>query len=234
MNVQYERKTQESDDVWTFYFLTDKPVRYVAGQFTELTIPHDKPDSRGIKRWFTLSSSPSDQYLSITTRIINDNGSSFKKALSVLEPGANLKMDEPMGDFVLPKDIRTPLVFVAGGIGVTPFHSIFTWIAASGEQRPIHFLYAVNREDQIIFQNTFAHADQHVSIVVSEPSREWGGLHGPIDADMIVEIGNPTPKTLIYLSGPEAMTETLVKELKKGGIANENIVTDYFPGYTQL
>jgi ferredoxin-NADP reductase len=234
MNVTFERRAQEATDIWTYYFTTDKPVRYVAGQFTELTLPHDEPDDRGIRRWFTLSSSPSDQFLSITTRNIGDKGSSFKRTMAALEPGTIVRMEAPMGDFVLPKDVRVPLVFVAGGIGITPFHSILTWIAASGEKRPIHFLYAVSAEDQIIFQNTFTNAKQHVSIVVNNPSREWGGLRGPIDADMVVEIAQPTPKTLIYLSGPEGLTEALASQLKKGGISHQNIVTDFFPGYSAI
>jgi ferredoxin-NADP reductase len=234
MKVHFEKRIQESAQIWTYYFITESPMRYTAGQFTELTIQHDSPDSRGIKRWFTLSSSPSDQFLSITTRNIGMQGSSFKRALETLRPGTEVKMESPMGDFVLPKDINTPLLFVAGGVGVTPFHSMLTWIAASGQKRPIHFLYAVEKEDEIIFQNTFSSAHQHVSIVVSTPSRAWGGLRGPIDADMIVEIGQPSPQTLIYLSGPESMTENLAQQLRRGGIAASNIVTDDFLGYESI
>jgi len=87
----------------TFYFRPEQPLSYTAGQFTELTIPHKRPDERGLKRWFTLSSSPTSELLSITTKFNNDKSSSFKKALFGLKPGAELTMAEPMGDFVLPK-----------------------------------------------------------------------------------------------------------------------------------
>src|SRR5690606_36942002 len=96
----------------TLWFRPKRPVRYIAGQFTELYLPHDDADERGIRRWFTISSPPTEELIGITTRF-TDDGSSYKRRLRALEPGAVLKMADPMGDFVLPKDPSIPLVFVA-------------------------------------------------------------------------------------------------------------------------
>src|ERR1700722_16878985 len=146
MQVFFDHSAPEADNIKTFYFRPEKPVHYTAGQFIELTIPHKNPDKRGIKHWFTLSSPPTDELLSITTKFAGDQSSSFKKALFKLKPGTELRMADPMGDFVLPKLIQTPLIFVAGGIGITPFHSMLSWLAATGEVRPIKLLYAVRVE----------------------------------------------------------------------------------------
>ena len=97
--------------------------------------------------------------MTITTKF-NNESSSFKKALKQLQPGDEILMSDPMGDFVLPMLIQTPLIFVAGGIGITPFHSILSWLTATKENRPIKLLYAVNTEDEIIFQETFDNQDE--------------------------------------------------------------------------
>jgi glycine betaine catabolism B len=231
MNVTLEKISPESEHINTFYFRPEKPLHYTAGQFIELTVPHENPDERGTKHWFTLSSSPTDELLSITTRFSRPS-STFKQALMALEPGAVLHMSDAMGDFVLPKLIQTPLIFVAGGIGITPFHSMLSWLADTGEKRPIKLLYAVSREDDILFQDTFDKAGVHATIVVSEPSDAWGGERGRLHAEMILGLEKPSEDTLIYLSGPEPMVEQLAKDLKSQGINKQQLVLDMFPNYT--
>src|SRR4051812_34213512 len=130
MKAIFDHSQPEAANITTFFFRPEKPVQYTAGQFTELYLPHNNPDKRGIKRWFTISSSPSEELLSITTKFTPEKGSSFKETLRKLVPGTEVHLEEPMGDFVLPKLIQTPLIFVAGGIGITPFHSILEWLAA--------------------------------------------------------------------------------------------------------
>ncbi len=234
MRVVLDHSQAEAANIRTFYFRPEKPVYYTAGQFIELTIKHLRPDSRGIKHWFTLSSSPTDTLLSITTKFAGETSSTFKKTLFSLEPGTELLMSEPMGDFVLPKLIQTPLIFVAGGIGITPFHSMLEWLAATGERRPIKLLYGVNTEDEIIFQDTFERAGQHATIVVSNPSPAWGGQRGRLSADLILGLEKPSEDTLVYVSGPEPMVEALEKDLKKAGVSKQQLVLDFFPNYTGI
>jgi ferredoxin-NADP reductase len=232
MKAAFDHSDQLTDNIRTFWFKPERELRYTAGQYTELTLTHENPDDRGNKRWFTLSSAPGGELVSITTKYAGDDkSSSFKKALFALEPDTEVDMAEAMGDFVLPKLAQVPLVFVAGGIGLTPFHSIFESLIASGEQRNIKFLYAVNNENDIIFQDVFEKAGVHATIIVSNPSEEWGGLRGQLDADTILGLEKPTDDTLIYLSGPEQMVEALEEDLQKHGVAKRQIVGDFFPGY---
>jgi ferredoxin-NADP reductase len=234
MKVVFDHHQAEADNIWTFFFKPEHSLHYTAGQFIELTLPHVDPDKRGIKRWFTLSSSPTDEMLTITTKFAAQNSSSFKLALRTLVPGTEVTMSDAMGDFVLPKLAQTPLVFVAGGIGLTPFHSIFSWLAATGEKRPIRFLYAVTSEDEIICQDTFEKAGIHATIVVSKPTESWGGERGRLTAELILGLEILTPDTMIYISGPEPMVESLGDDLHKKGISRQHIVGDYFPNYTQI
>ncbi len=63
MKVHFDHTTKEAENISTFYFKPEKPVDYTSGQFTRLNLPHDNPDDRGAKRWFTLSSSPTEPLL---------------------------------------------------------------------------------------------------------------------------------------------------------------------------
>ena len=234
MRAIFDHRDEVTSDIFTYWFKPEQSYRYTAGQFTELTLDHPHPDDRGTKRWFTLSSAPGGDLISITTRFAAKDGSTFKKALRDMKPGHEVDMAEAMGDFVLPKLLQIPLIFVAGGIGVTPFHSIAAWLADNKEERSIRLLHAVRTEDDIIFQDTFAAGGFDETIIVSDPSPSWGGVRGRLDAEMILGLEKPSEDTLIYLSGPEPMLEALEKDLLKHGVAKRQLVTDFFPGYSQL
>lgn len=231
MKVTLHHTIDEAENIRTFFFKPEKPVHYTAGQFAEWRLEHTNPDDRGSRRWFTISSSPTDEYLAITTKYASKKGSSFKKALFGMQPGEEINMSDPMGDFVLPKLIQTPLVFVAGGIGITPFHSIFSWLAATKEARDIRLVYGVGNEDEIIFQETFDSAGLKPTIVVSDPTPAWGGERGRLNAELILGLEKPSEDTLVYVSGPEPMVEILEKDLKKAGIKKSQLVLDFFPNY---
>jgi ferredoxin-NADP reductase len=232
MKAVFDHSEAEADNIRTFYFKPERSVQYTAGQYTEFHLPHHNPDKRGTQRWFTLSSSPDDELLTITTKYAGgDKSSSFKKTLFKLKPGTEVDMAEPMGDFVLPKLIQTPLIFVAGGIGITPFHSILSWLSDTVEDRPIKLLYGVRNEDEIIFQETFDKIGIEPTIVVGEPSAAWGGERGRITAELILGIEKPSDDTLVYVSGPEPMVQGLAQDLHKAGLDKHQIVSDEFPNY---
>ena len=233
MKAVFQKAQEEAPDILSYYFKPEKPLSYIPGQFIELTLPHDTPDDRGIRRWFTLTSIESDGHLRITTKL-SEESSSFKKHIQTLQPGDLVDIAEPMGDFVLPRDTSIPLVFVAGGMGVTPFASMFRHLAKTNEQRTIRLLYAVRTEDDIIFQDAFEAANIHATIVVSQPSEAWGGERGHLNADHILKLAEPTSDSLIYLTGPEPMIEELQKDLLALHIPSGNIVTDFFHGYQPL
>lgn len=232
MQITFDHVDNNTPTVSTFYFVPERPVSYTAGQFIRLTLPHEPADDRGVKRWFTLSSSPTDELISITTKFAKKDGSSFKQTLQNLKAGDTATISDPMGDFVLPKLVQTPLVFVAAGIGITPFLSIFKWLKVTGEDRPIKLIQAVNNEDEIGFVDIFDKVNQHATVVVSQPSAAWGGERGHLSAELILGLGDPTADTLIYVSGPESLVETLVKDLRASGLEKHQIVADYFPGYS--
>lgn len=206
----------------------------MAGQFTEIRLKHDNPDDRGDRRWFTVSSSPTDDMMSITTKWAGDKASSFKKTLFSLPMGTEVQLAEPMGDFVLPKQTDRPLVFVAGGIGVTPMHSMIKWLVDTGETRDIHLLYAANKLEDVAFRDLFESAPITFEVILNEPPKGWKGKTGMLTADAVMDVPGVADTAMVYLSGPEPMIEKLFNDLKAKGVDKKRLITDYFPNYTVI
>src|SRR5690348_15835956 len=108
MRVSVDHTDLQAANIATLWFKPEKRVHYTAGQYIKLTLKHDNPYERAVNHWFTLSSAPGNELVSITTKHAGDElpptGSrSFKRTLFHQEPGAELDMTEPSGDFVLPK-----------------------------------------------------------------------------------------------------------------------------------
>ena len=219
-------------NILTFWFQPEKPCDFVAGQFTELYVPHDDADNRGEKRWFTISSSPTDELFSITTKFATDRSSTFKQTLRGLQPGVRLHFAEPMGDFVLPKDPAIPLLFVVGGMGVTPVHSMVKYLLDTGEQRAIRLLYSVHDQSEIAFRDVLEGYPLTFTPILSQPSADWPGATGKLTAARVLEAASN--QSTIYLSGPEYLVEELNKDLLKSGIPGYRLVTDFFHGYRDV
>lgn len=228
MQATFESLEQNSPDIVTFWFKPEHVLKYNAGQFIELTIQH-VADQRGQSRWFTLSSSPRGSLVSITTRLANVP-SSFKASLRNLTAGDIVDISQPMGDFVLPKDRSIPLLFAVAGIGITPVKSIQQCLSDTAETREIVVLYAVRREADVVFEDIINKAKATLKIMVSRPLDPTIKPTRLTAKEIITEartMNNP----IIYLSGPEELIETLVVDIRKRGVKDSRLVTDYFQGY---
>lgn len=234
MQVRFDHKTEIAPGIFSLFFEPLEKYQHQAGQFIELNLQHDNPDKRGIRRWFTLSSAPEDNFLSITTRYAGKNSSSFKRAFLNLKKDTVLSFSPPEGDFCLPDDARTKLIFVAGGIGITPVHSMVKHLLNQREQRDVRLLYGVNTLDDAIFMGVFDEYQADAELILSNPSKDWAGSVGFITAEQIVATTESTENFLVYLSGPEPMVEKLNDDLRSRGIPNKRIKTDFFPGYITI
>lgn len=228
MQLFFERSEQLTKDISTFWFRPDQKPDIIAGQFIELHISH-RADQLGERRWFTVSSSPTDDLLSITTRL-SAQPSSFKKMLLTLQAGDTITASQAMGDFVLPRDLTIPLLFVVFGIGITPIKSILSYLEASNEVRKIHVLYAARTENDFIFTDLIERFDPDVQYFVSNPLSVSTNKE-KLTVEDVVMGANLLENSLIFISGPEERVETLVEELRQSGIKPSRLVTDYFQGY---
>lgn len=226
MKIFFDHVDVEAPNIWTFYFRPEKTFNYVAGQYVELTLRHEGADNRGERRQFTLSSSPTDELLAVTNKFAPKDGSTYKRALANLKPGDELFVSKPRGSFALPEHPGTPVVFVAGGIGITPFRSMAAWVKATGEKRPIELFYGAKNEKEILFKEVFEDIVDKLTFVLSNPSASWKGERGYLAAERIMESNKIGPEGYVYLSGPEAMVTGIQEGLVARGVLPKQLVVD--------
>ncbi|MDZ7744872.1 MAG: FAD-dependent oxidoreductase [Candidatus Saccharibacteria bacterium] len=229
MQATLVKKEHLADDIQSFWFRPSQRIRYDAGQFIGLTLPQTDRLNND-QRWFTLSSSPSEELIAITTKI-HEKSSPYKQALVNLKPGDNVTISQPMGDFVLPKDSTIPLVFVAIGVGITPVRSILTWLKHTRERRTIQVVYAARKQSDLVFLDTLTSAASNLTLVLSQPHKKWSGYSGKLDATKLSELSDNRPNTVFFISGPEEITKDLTHNLQRNGVEKYRIVADHFPGY---
>lgn len=212
------------DNIWAFRFRPSQPLTWIPGQFIRVELDHDNPDDEGIKRFFTISSAPYEGIVQITTRVTD---TTFKQALASIPIGGNLPMiKEPDGDFVW-QDSDKPLVFVAGGIGITPFRSILKQRAHDNESLAATLIYS-GRDENLPFKDEFdAWAHEHPEFVVKYVIGER------VSAEKVAELQPNINESLVYISGPEPMVEQLGNQLKSAGLPEAQLQQDFFPHYSE-
>jgi len=224
MELKLINKENLAGNVWAFRFQPKRPVNWTAGQYIKVELPHDNPDDEGISRYFTVSSAPYEGVIQITTRVTD---STFKKALAALPEGGGLQLiKEPSGDFVW-EDSDKPMVFIAGGIGITPFYSILKQRHHDKQPLKVLLIYG-SRDDEVPFKEEFAQwqaADSGFKI-----SYQVGIRLAP---DVLKGITPELNESLVYLSGPEPMVEDLGDQLKAAGLSEAQLKQDFFPNYTE-
>lgn len=224
MTLTLIEKEHLVDNVWAFRFRPDGPFNWIAGQYVRVELPHDNPDAEGTQRTFTNSAAPYEGIMQITTRI---SQSTFKQALSRLERGGELQLvEDPAGDFVW-EDSELPIVFVAGGIGITPFHSMLKQRVHDGQPLRATLVYG-SRTPDVPFKDELqqwqsADPDLKIHYVVDRP----------LTAESLADIVPSLDQSLVYVSGPEPMVEALIRDLTAHGVPEAQIKRDAFPHYDQ-
>jgi ferredoxin-NADP reductase len=220
---------------WELSFRPQRPVRFRAGQYMELTIPHAKTDVRGLRRIFSIASAP------VETEVIRfglntaERSSSLKKALLALEPGEIVSGTAVGGDFLLPKELTRPLLFVAGGIGITPFMSHLEQINGSGENRDVVVLYSASSVDELAYSSRLKELRSPVLLLAPAAPKplpkNWTYLgRGPLTADLLATAIPDVMSRAAYVSGPPAFVHVVRALLRKAKA--HSVRTDFFAGYT--
>lgn len=234
MQITLDHIQKLTPDIWTFWFTPETYLRFDAGQYIKIKIPHKTPDYRGEWRWMTISTAPHQIPLGITTRFDVVNGSTYKVAMQQLQAGNSLYATDPIGDFVLPKSPAVPVVFVVAGIGSTPVYSMLQHAQHTGQTRDIQLIYAAHDSKHLIFDNFFRQFPAQsfrYSPILKQPHQDWQGLTGQLSAQRIWSLVEEPQNKLFYFSGPEALIMQLVYGLHQLGLQRNQVVLDYFPGY---
>lgn len=236
MKIKLVSKYKIASDIYTLKFEKPSDFSYQAGQYVQL-LPEFKQsmDERGAKRWFTLSSSPTEDYLSITTRHVSEHPSTFKDALFALKPGSLISIDEPEGDFILPNDERH-IVWIAGGIGITPFRSQLKYLIDTKQQKSIWLIYSVRSQADICFGQEFEQAktilkDFNLTITLTDQVSNDKSFQSGLVTDQMMSTSGEIANSHYFVSGPGPMVDDILARLKQLGASSELLHDDWFPGY---
>lgn len=219
-------------------FESRRPLRFAAGQYLELTVPHAKADARGTRREFSIVSAPSDAptvrvaYRVKTAAGAGTDESTYKKALAVADPGDEFTATGVWGDFLLPSNPGSPVLMVAAGIGITPFISQLREARARGVERDAVLVYVASEASELAFRDELEASGIEVIVFTRDQPRDlpprwlWGrGVR--LDADGLASIVPDLSSRHAYVSGPPRLIAELAPALEKA----RSLTTDAFAGY---
>ncbi len=222
-NLQLIKKDSLTPNTIQLSFLSQPPITFSPGQYLEWSLPHQNADIRGFRRYFTISSSPTEKEIQLTFKI-SPNSSSFKNSILELNVGDNVTASHLAGDFT-PHNKVDDMVFIAGGIGITPFRSIIKYFLDKNLKKNIYLLYASTNQSDFVYKSLFEQAKKQIGLkteyfVSSQNQR--------ITPETIKKI-EAYQKYTYFISGPDAMVQHYKKMLQSLGL--KSIKTDYFPGF---
>ena len=231
LNLKLKKRLPLTPTTDEFVFEIEKPFRYEPGQYMELMIAHARADFRGVRRRFSITSIPDTKQISFGIKFYEPS-SSFKRTLRTMGEGALIRATVVAGDFVLPRDTTRPLLFVAGGIGITPFISHLR--SLKKDSRDIVLVYAVSSEREIAYKDELVKSGVRVLIVSPEKPKNlpdhWNYIKGSrIEYDALNNYVVDVTTRWAYISGPTSFAQAGKKQLRKLGA--RGVKTDYFAGY---
>lgn len=224
-------------DIMAFQFEKPAGYQFTAGQFCFLNLPDmGFDDERGLRRHLSIASSPLENELLFATKM---SESAFKKTLRAMTAGTAITIEQPMGFLSLPESTTLPAIFLAGGIGITPFRSMIRYASGARTGYTITLFYSNRTPDEAAFLGELegiAEVYGNLRVLptmtrIQESAVRWPGFTGRIDASMIEEHCRDWRDSVYYLAGPPVMVDSMKETLKEMHISNERMHVEKFSGY---
>jgi ferredoxin-NADP reductase len=236
MRAQIKEKREVAKGTLLVTFdLLGREVDFEPGQYFFVTLPDvGHQDEKGLRRHISVVTSPNERgVLGLCTRL---RDTAFKRSLAELPVGAEVEVEEPKGEFVLPKETDQPYVFIAGGIGITVFRSMLRYIAEEELPHRVTLVYSNRDQDSAAFRDELSELERDkpnlrlVLTMTDDPA--WEGETRRIDAALLRDHLDGELESFTYLvAGPPAMVEAMEKTLTDAGVPYERIRPERFSGY---
>jgi ferredoxin-NADP reductase len=215
--------------------LLGEEMDFRPGQYFHVTLPslgHD--DEKGLRRHITVVTSPNEKgVLSFATRMRN---SAFKRTLRELPVGSEVEVDAPKGSFGLPEDPARPLVFVAGGIGITVFRSMLRYI--HGERLPyrVTLIYSNRDRESTAFLDELRELERALPdfrlVLTMTQDPGWDGETRKVNGEFVKDyLEDDLNQYTFLVAGPPAMAEGVQAALREAGVQDENVIVERYSGY---
>jgi len=226
-----------AEGTMAFYFQRPANWAFKAGQYLDMTLlDPQETDIEGNIRSFSVASAPHEETLMVATRM---RDTAFKRVLRTMPLGTAVKIEGPSGDLILHNDSTRSAVFMAGGIGITPFRSII--VQAEREKLPhrIDVFYSNRRPEDAAFlaelQRLETRNPRYKLIAnmteMRKSHRIWNGESGLINQEMLKRHLKDAVSPVYYIAGPPAMVKGLHELLNRIGIGDNDIRAEEFGGY---
>ena len=223
----------------TTAFRFEKPSNWTfkAGQFLDMTLLNpSETDTEGNTRSFSIASAPHEETLMVATRM---RDTAFKRVLGTMPLGSAVKLEGPSGDLTLLNDIERAAVFLAGGIGITPFRSIVFGAAKEKIPQQIFLFYSNRRPEDAPFLDELRALEKenpNYKLVASmtemaKSHRAWQGESGQIHQAMLSRYLKDAVSPIYYIAGPPEMVKGLHTMINEAGVDDDNIRAEEFAGY---
>ena len=231
------KREEIAEGTMAFHFVKPADFQFRAGQSMDLTLLNPpETDAEGNSRAFSIASAPFDNDLMVATRM---RDTAFKRVLRKASPGLQVKIDGPGGSFVLHRKSEKPAVFLAGGIGITPFLSIIRQAGHDKSPHQMYLFYSNRRPEDAAFLDLLSEAAKqnpnfHLIATMTEmddSQREWKGETGFINKDMLTKHLASPQGPIYYLAGPPAMVAAMRRMLIEAGVDEDDIRAEEFSGY---
>jgi predicted ferric reductase len=222
----------EAARVWTVTLepAEGRPSHFAPGQFQFLralgrTVANEEHP-------FSIASSPSPSgIIALTIKECGD----FTATIGRLKPGDLAAVHGPFGRF---SHVFHPpaddLVFIAGGVGITPLMSMLRHMRDTRDERPVLLVYANRSASDIVFRGELEsiQAGSFPALrtvhVLSQPPHAWDGATGRLDAKSLQHLCGSFSGKTFFICCPPGMTSSLIRGLRREGVGSERIHADYF------
>jgi ferredoxin-NADP reductase len=232
--IKDKREVARGTLLVTFDLLGEE-VEFTPGQYFFVTLPDvGYEDDKGLRRHITVVTSPNEKgVLGFATRM---RESAFKRSLGDLPVGAEVEVESPKGSFALPEDTSRPLVFVAGGIGITVFRSMLRYIREEGLPYRVMLLFSNRDRESAAFLDELQALEQEIPdfrlVLTMTQDRGWLGESRKMDARFFRDYLSEDLNGYTFLvAGPPAMVEGVQQALAEAGVAEENVRGERYSGY---
>ena len=235
--IRLKRRQIVAEGTMVFYLEKPEGFQFKAGQSIDLTLINPaETDAKGDSRPFSLVGAPFETELAVATRM---RDSAFKRVLRDLPPESLVRVAGPFGSFTLHNDASRPAVFLAGGIGITPFFSIIKQASHEHRSHRLFLFYSNKRPEEAAFLDELMQLERdnpHYRFIGSmtamdQSDQAWAGSRERIGPALLEQVLGQIKGPVYYSAGPSDMVAAMRRMLNGAGVDDDDIRTEEFPGY---
>lgn len=234
VRMQLKEIQRISDQVYNYVFQPDRRFNFLPGQYMEWTLADVPYDSRGNRRTFTIASSPTEEDVQLGLKYY-EPASTYKAKFYDLKPGDFVYASQLAGNFTLEGNEKKKLVFIAGGIGITPFRSMVKYLSDKNRTCDIVLLYMASNPDEFAYVREFNEAARvgvRTIPIVTRPGTQMPGvINAKLGPELVTQVVPDYNERIFYISGPNVMVDATKAFLRDLGVPGKHVITDHFSGY---